>query len=129
MNGDPNVVGLACEAGGLRFLITRRNHLNPYTDDTPREIFDSNRKLFKGIFGKPDEFSESDDCQTDHPCHIYDISVKDMRVRSQIVVTRDATIEAMVGTVPRESGGVSKESLASFDETFNEFIGALEVSK
>jgi hypothetical protein len=126
LTGNSGIASQSCETEGLRFLIARRNHLKPYSDDTPREIFDNDRKFFRGIFGEPGEYSESDDCESVHPCHISDVSLGGMRVRLLLIVTKRATIEAMVATVSKGSAG--QEPLLSFDKKWTTFVEALEVA-
>ena len=127
MSGNSKAVSLSCKADGFRFLISRRTHLDEYTDDTPRQMFEDDSKMFKKIFGSPEMFSQRD-CQTTQPCRIYDLAVKDIRVRSMMVVTKTAVVEAMVATDPDADPPAKQQALSNFDSTASAFMSAFEVS-
>jgi hypothetical protein len=126
---DPVLTSVSCQNDGLRFVISRTKHTSPYDYKPSQDIFADTRILLKGLVAKPEQFSESEDCRKSFPCRVYDLVTGNIRMRSLIVVKKDATVEAMVSIVTSGSAVPSQESLSAFDSTSTSFIEGLEVLK
>lgn len=125
-----NVYSFDCEFGGIRFLLSVKNHQNDFNAKTINESFESNEFLLKSMFGEVEKFSARKDFTTNgFASRDYEMELKGGgKVRSLIVVNEFATYSALIG-VTSDNHEIMAQKKLDFKNISDKFIGSVEILK
>lgn len=123
-----HVYGFDCEDKGIKFLISSKNYLNEFNQDTFKQTFDSNELILKTMFGVVESFNERKDFLTNgFTSRYYEVRPKSGgKVNSLIVLSENRSYELIIGITP-DNAKKMEMSNANFQDVSNRFIDSFQV--
>lgn len=123
-----HVYEFSCEAEGMKFLISSKNYMDDFNENTFKRTFESNESILKTMFGTVEGFEKKENFLTNGlESKYYEVKLKsDGKINMLIVVSKNRSYEAMFGVTP-ESAVKLKESKIGYEEIGKKFIDSFSV--
>ena len=123
-----HVYGFHCEVSGIKFLISSKNYMDEFSENTYEETFEANESNLKFMFGAVEGFDKKENFLTNgFISKYYEIKPKSGgKVKSLIVVNESRSYEALFGVDP-ENEKKLKNLKVNYDEIGKKFIDSFQI--
>jgi len=124
-----HVYDFSCETEGMKFLVSSKNYMDDFNENTFKQTFDANESNLKTMFGAIESIEEKNDFLTNGlSSKYYEVTPKvGGKVKSLIVVNNSRFYEAMFGITP-ESERNLKESKVDYNEISKKFLDSFQIT-
>ncbi len=117
-----------CEVSGIKFLISSKNHLDDFDENTFERNFEANESNLKFMFGAVESFDKKENFLTNgFISKYYEIKPKvGGKVKSLMVVNESRSYEALFGVTPDNEKKL-KNLKIDYDEIGKKFIDSFQI--
>ena len=123
-----HVYEFSCEVEGMKFLVSSKNYMDKFSENTFKQTFDANENILKTMFGTVENLEKRENFLTDgYNSKYYEVKPKTGgKIKSLIVVNENRSYEAMFG-VTAENEIRLKESKIDYDEIAKKFTDSFQI--
>lgn len=122
-----HVYDLSCEVEGIKFLISSKNYMDDFNENSFKQTFEANESILKTMFGAIESFNEKKDFLTNgFTSKYYEVKLKGSgKINMLVVVSEIRSYQAMVGITPDSD----KKLKANFEEISKKFVDSFQITE